>query len=326
MLHKLFSRTLLTLFVATVYSCSNENVDVIREYDETNTPYLTNHPLPKNASTLRVLAIGNSYTIDGTAYLPEILDSLGIDANCYGVYTLVAAGASLQYWDEVLQYHNPVKLIRRAGLLNVEVTSGSMVEILSQPWDIIVFQQVSYLSMSYDSFYPHLHHLIDAAKRYCTNENVTLAWHMTHSYASTYIRGNGVPSVIRWQSIANATRMMMRFDGIDVIIPMGTAIENARHSTLQNDTELTRDGTHLAFGVSRYIAACAWVETLFAPVFGFSVSNLTATHDLEEWEEFGIGVDAFIPGSSEAVTDNNRFLCIQCVNMASHHPYSIVNH
>lgn len=316
---------LLTLVVATVYSCSNENVDVIREYDETNTPYLTNHPLPKNPNTLRVLAIGNSYTIDGTAYLPEILDGLGIDNNCYGVYALVAASASLQYWDEVLHHNEPVKLIRRAGMLNMDVLSGSMEEVLSQPWDIIVFQQVSYLSMSYDSFYPHLHHLIDAVKRYCTNENVTLAWHMTHSYASTYVRGNGVPSFTRWQSIANATRTMVRFDGIDVIIPMGTAIENARHSALQNDTELTRDGTHLAFGVGRYIAACAWVEALFAPVYGFSVSNLTATHDLDEWEEFGIGVDFFIPGSSVAVTDDNRSLCLQCVNMASQYPYSIVN-
>ena len=154
---------------------------------------------------------------------------------------------------------------------------------------------------------------------------MALAWHEIHAYASFYDENNGMTCEERWQAICNATNEMVRNDGINIVIPMGTAIENARHSTLQNDTELTRDGTHLAFGVGRYIAACAWVETLFAPVFGFSISNLTATHDLEEWEEFGIGVDAFIPGSSEAVTDDNRPLCLQCVNMASLHPYSIVN-
>ncbi len=314
-----------TLVITTFFSCSSEDMELTRVYDNSTTPYITNHPLRKNAKTLRVLAIGNSYTIDGTAYLPELLDGLGIDPASYAVFAVVAPSASLEYWDDVLQRNEPVLLRRRAGYLEMGMSFGRLQDILSLPWDVIVFQQVSYLSVSYESFYPYLHHLIDAAKKYCTNENMTLAWHLTHAYASHYGSSNGIPTVARWQSIAGAVRSMVKYDGIDVIIPMGTAIENARLTNLCTATELTRDGTHLSFGTARYVASCVWVGALFTPVFGCQLSDIKTNRVLEDWEIWGNEEVSLIPGSSVAVTDDNRKLCIRCAEAALKNPFTIID-
>lgn len=37
-----------------------------------------NFPLPSNPDTLRILAVGNSFSDDGTEYLPELLEAAGI--------------------------------------------------------------------------------------------------------------------------------------------------------------------------------------------------------------------------------------------------------
>lgn len=37
-----------------------------------------NFPLPSNPDTLRILAVGNSFSDDGTEYLPGLLEAAGI--------------------------------------------------------------------------------------------------------------------------------------------------------------------------------------------------------------------------------------------------------
>ena len=37
-----------------------------------------NYPLPQNPDTLRILAVGNSFSDDGTEYLPALLEGAGI--------------------------------------------------------------------------------------------------------------------------------------------------------------------------------------------------------------------------------------------------------
>ena len=37
-----------------------------------------NYPLPENPDTLRILAIGNSFSDDATQYLPDLLEAAGI--------------------------------------------------------------------------------------------------------------------------------------------------------------------------------------------------------------------------------------------------------
>ena len=39
---------------------------------------IDNYPLPQHPDTLRILAVGNSFSDDGTEYLPGLLEAAGI--------------------------------------------------------------------------------------------------------------------------------------------------------------------------------------------------------------------------------------------------------
>ena len=47
---------------------------------------------------------------------------------------------------------------------------------------------------------------------------------------------------------------------VEQIIPTGTVLQNLRTSPLNNEMDLTRDGYHMDYGLSRYAAACAVFE------------------------------------------------------------------
>lgn len=275
----------------------------------------------KGLGRLRVLAVGNSYTYDGTAYIQEIMNETGVNDDDYCVYVMTDAGASLNDWNNC--YMNgtvrPMSLV--AGRCRMPVSMGTMEDIFAQEWDVIVFQQVSTNADDYFSYLPALKKLTDAARRHCTNKQMVFAWHLVHSYANCY-EWNFSKGKERWERISLAAQCVMAYDGIDLIIPMGTAIQNARETSLNTEHDLTRDGTHLAFGVGRYVAACAWVQALFAPAFGFSVIGNTSTHNI--WpseaseEEMYKYSDSYVP-----VTDENRELCQQCAYFACLSPYKL---
>ncbi len=158
----------------------------------------------------------------------------------------------------------------------------------------------------------------------CSSEDMDLVRVYDNS-TTPYITNRPLQKNARWQSIAGAVRSKVKYDGIDVIIPMGTAIENARLTNLCIATELTRDGTHLSFGTARYVASCVWVGALFTPVFGCHLSDIKTNHVLEEWEIGGNEEVSLIPGSSVAVTDDNRKICIRCAEEALKNPFTIID-
>ena len=150
------------------------------------------------------------------------------------------------------------------------VTKGTLKELFAQNWDVVVFQQISTKSYDYATFNPYLTNLIFHVKEDCPNKQVLIAWQMTWSYWKDFSisRPKGEQG---WQDIVDATKEMMHNVGIRIIIPTGTAIENARHSFLNTAYDLTDDGRHLCRGVGRYVAACTWFEALLKPVFDVSV-------------------------------------------------------
>ena len=53
-----------------------------------------NYPLPQNPDTLRILAVGNSFSDDGTEYIPGLLEAAGIHNVI--IARLYIGGCSLQ--------------------------------------------------------------------------------------------------------------------------------------------------------------------------------------------------------------------------------------
>lgn len=66
--------------------------------------------------------------------------------------------------------------------------------------------------------------------------------------------------------VAQARKVLDQTD-VEQIIPTGTVLQNLRTSPLNNDMDLTRDGYHMDYGLSRYAAACAVFESIISPSF-----------------------------------------------------------
>lgn len=278
----------------------------------TSSAYIHNHPLPKGRNRLRVLAIGNSYTVDALYYANQILAGAGIDNTTYSVYYLHYSGATLEHWWNVAAQEDSLEMSFCAGQ-RMPVESGTLKDLLAQDWDVITFQQYSGYSIKYGTFNPWLRQLIDFVMQYCPNEEVTFAWQMAWSYND--IVEPSMSSYYRWLLIGLATKQMIVSDGIDLIIPVGTAIQKARNTSLNSESQLTCDGKHLDIGIGRYIAACTWVETLFAPVYDFSINNNMVVPNMGDVPEA-----RFV---SQPVTEDNRSLCQQCAISAVQSPFSL---
>lgn len=268
--------------------------------------------------TLRMLCIGNSFSLDGTALLPALLADMGIPETDYGIDCAVVAGASLEYWWKQYGGDHPVEaLYHMGGALQPESRTWTLRELLREPWDVVVVQQASRVSDRYGTIDPYLKRLVEAIRTQNPHgQTMCVAWQMTWSGAPP--QATGPVGEKGWQRIARTARAVERKHDIDALIPAGTALENARRTLHAGRLGLTRDGLHLAHGLGRYVAALTWYETLCAPVFGRSAlghspSPLVRGVDATE--------DGFLP-----VTDGNYLDCQRAVESALRDPYHTAGH
>ena len=93
-----------------------------------------------------------------------------------------------------------------------------------------------------------------------------------------------------------------------------------RASSLNNEYDLTRDGTHLGFGLARYTAACCYYQALIAPRSGISVYGNTARYTVPENDK-----NVTYPSSCIDVTDDNALTAQKAALAAAYKWYDVVN-
>lgn len=214
--------------------------------------------------TLRVLAIGNSFSMDA---VEQNLHELGAaDGVVLIVGDMYIGGCSLER-----HYNNANGDIADYEYCKVSA-DGSKVRrpkttlayaLADEPWDCVSFQQVSQESGRYESFLPYLPELMKYV-RARVPAGAKFYWHQTWAYESGVVH-DGFANYDRSQSkmynaIMEASERVCREYGLTVI-PSGTAIQNLRGTAVGNDN-VTRDGFHLNNTVGRYTAACTWYEAL----------------------------------------------------------------
>ena len=106
---------------------------------------------------MKILAIGNSFSEDGTRYLYEIAKADNYDMK---VVNLTIGGCPLR-----LHFANSIENNRNYGMQLNGMASGFKVSIrealLSDAWDVVTIQQVSSASPRYDTFQPYLNYMTD---------------------------------------------------------------------------------------------------------------------------------------------------------------------
>ena len=238
--------------------------------------YLCNPPLPYLPSKLDILFIGNSFSIDTSTALPEIFNSLGISN--VNVYVLYKGGCSMKQHYEYYKSGEKVYELYRYNILGeqlLEKTTSINDVMRRYPYDIVVFQQYSLESGDYKTYEPYLSKLIQAYNITKISARTTFAFNETWAYASTYKNiGKYKTTTKMWQSICSSVKKMKAASGIDLVIPCGTAVQNARSvEALNVDNELTRDGFHINLYAGRYLLACTFFESIIAPCLNRSIRD-----------------------------------------------------
>ena len=276
------------------------------------TGYFSNPPLPYMPQKLDVLFVGNSFSIDTSTALPEILRSMGIGN--VNVYVLYKGGCSIKQHYEYFKSGEKVYELYRynsQGEQQLEKAT-SIGEVMQRfPYDVVVWQQYSLDSGDYSTYEPYLSKLIQAYNITKRSARTTFAFNETWAYASN---NKNLPKYKTqknmWKSICTSVRKMKAASGIDIVIPCGTAVQNAREvEALKVDNELTRDGTHINLYAGRYLLACTFFESIIAPCLNRNIR--------EDNTIYGKDTD------TGQVTDANRRLLQNCARLAVANNYDI---
>ena len=262
-----------------------------------------------------ILFIGNSYSLDASAYLPRLLVDMGVAENEYCVYCAVQAGASLDYWWKVYQQGAEIENLCQMGGTKLADHAWTLAELLHEPWDVVVLQQASALSNQLKSYRPYLQNMVDMLRRESAKPDVTIAFQLT--WSKYFSADKGPYGTNGWRSIVETVQQISDEVGLTTIIPSGTVIQNLRRTDLNSSLYLTRDGVHLAYGVAQYAVALACYETLCRPLTGQSALDAPPSDAVKALQPDHKGV---IP-----ITDDNYKVIYECVRAAMANPYELIS-
>lgn len=228
-------------------------------------------PTTPTKKSLKVLAVGNSFSVDAMEYVYQIAKEVGYEEIVLG--NLYIGGCSLQTHAANLRskakgytyYYNTDGTWKSRG-------SNLATEIGAEEWDYISIQQVSGDSGRPETYEPYLTQIIDFIKEYAPNAEIF--WHMTWAYPidSDYssFKNYGYNQTTMYNAIVSTVKtLILPRDEISFVIPTGTAVQNVRTSYFGDN--LSRDNLHLSYDVGRYIASMMWVKQLS----GVSIDNVT---------------------------------------------------
>ncbi len=214
--------------------------------------------------SIKILAIGNSFSQDATTYLRDIFTSAKfqkvIVANMYiGGCSLDTHWANMQGDIDAYEYqlyNNDVHTVTNNTKLSTV--------ICAEDWDIITIQQASGVS-GVPSSYDNLDNVINYVNNHKTNPNAKIFWHMTWAYAQTsdhceFVNyGNDQRQM--YQAIVDTVKQkILTNTNIQGVIPCGTAVQNLRESDFGDN--LCRDGFHMSYDIGRYLTALTWFAKL----------------------------------------------------------------
>jgi hypothetical protein len=287
------------------------------------------NPLLKKAN-LKVLDIGNSYTEDATAMLPLIAEASGSDLSDMCLYKTIRGSGSFKNWyDRYYDNDNYAYSISKVmGGIDANVTvgieegtGGSLFrEVLdNEQWDIIIIHQFSRYAPYYEEWGTtndggYLNELLSLINE--KQPQAVIGFLLVHSYWDGHKGNKEKSSFKRWRLISNSVKRLCEDYDIGLVIPYGTAVENLRSSSLNNEYDLTRDGSHCGIGLCRYTAACCYYESLIAPRSGISVLGNTARYDASN-------TSSTYPAVS--VTDDNALIAQKAAVFATEHWYECMN-
>lgn len=212
----------------------------------------------------RILAIGNSFSADAVeSYLYDIAKADNVELI---IGHMFIGSCSLEtHWNSAngnLPAYSYKKIVN--GVLTTKAKQLLITGIKDEDWDVITFQQVSTTSGLVNTYFPFLTNLLQYVKAAATNPHVKFALHQTWAYPSNSTN-SGFANYNKnqdtmFRAIITAANSAAEQTGIDIVLPVGTAIQNGRTSYIGD--KFNRDGSHLSLDMGRFTAALTWYGKL----------------------------------------------------------------
>lgn len=208
---------------------------------------------------IKILSISNSYGKNALWQLYDILKAEGVKN--IDIAVMYVGGCSIDmHWENIQNNKAEYEVFRNNNGGWKSTKNCTIDSLLSEgDWDIITTQNSSGLSGKTDG-YQNLNNLADYIKGKCPNSE--LIWHLIWGYqnGSEWLKSttyNGDENFM-FESILNCTKdIVIPSKKFDSVAPVGTAILNARTSSLKNMVH-DPDGSHLSPELGYYVAAFAW--------------------------------------------------------------------
>lgn len=212
----------------------------------------------KSSETLKVLAIGNSFSQDATTYIKEIALADAVDLR---VASAMIGGCSFErHYNNItngtkdyhLTYYTPEQTF-----YNMEVSLEECLK--ANDWDIITIQQVSGLSGKYETFFPFAPELVSYIKSIHPKAEIRI--HMVWAYARYFpgVAHNGYGTNLNmYNCIVDAYEKLAKVFDDAKVIPSGEAMQIAREHF---GDSLHRDGFHCS-EMGRVLTGWVWLECL----------------------------------------------------------------
>lgn len=221
-------------------------------------------------SPLKILAIGNSFTINATHFLPWLVDMIDGDSIC--VARLTRSGCSLaQHWESHVSGNPDYDLYFSDAGQWVKSEIKTFDEALCLlDWDIVTFQQASYLSGIWKSYQPYLEYLSRLCRE--THPGVSLAWHYTWAYRPG-TQHDGFASY-DWDSEKMHDAIIeagnLASEGMEYQLPSANLIHDMRKAYPEVENQFSDDGYHISDPLALYALTLLWHEKLIRPENGVS--------------------------------------------------------
>lgn len=219
----------------------------------------------KFRGSVRMLSIGNSYSLDASTMVHDIAAADGVDIN---ITNLHIGGCTLEmHWANVLSNASYARQLNG----NSFGESTIKTELENGEWDYVSLQQGSHESNDFSKYWtderPYLTNLSDYVRELAPGAELLIhqTWAYENKYAVSRLGYTGEAPEARnkmFEDVKEAYRLAAEKIGAN-ILPSGEAVQYVQNVMGFSESQIYRDQySHLTEDKGRYLVAAVWYEKL----------------------------------------------------------------
>lgn len=290
-------------------------------------------PEPVIEADYHVLLIGNSFMVDASEYLPQLLRLSG-GPKTIALTRIYHGGRKLETWNSNYAKLNdcarrdiaPGQIYWR-GDDELNDCEKSIVE--SARWDLILIANGT-IDKNYEmdaSEKSALNSIVSKLRANLKDPSSRLGYLTTQCDAVGYSNDAYAPIATKADQDAQWQRNLTKqkwvednVEGIDFFLSTAATMQNLRTTVLNADHpyNLARDGHHLDYGIGRYAAACTLYQGMLAGITGVDIENIPLRVDWQMW-------DPARSANATAITSRNAHLAQKAARASLADMYSVTD-